>query len=432
REAGEDRARALPGFALGAGMTPDRALAAALADLGMPLTPLAELRERQGVIVYRFEATHLAQLSPEAPPVFLSRGGRLRSRVDVAPAALRDLGDRIVTHLLLRTWPGEEPLGLMGVYRPAQGDFAEPVVGSARAQAMAALALACWAEARGRARARDGAIATLRDLSILHESEEAIDTDAVACAFAQMTLAELGAFEAPDFDGAAFRERVTEALRIAYDEESGFAQGFAPPERAVIAAGLASTPAMHDRARHATRRLFRASTPASLPAMMPWLGWAELSLLEPGAAPPSAVALLDFRSLVWRHQLTADALDPRDADLAGGVVFTAGGAALPTDQTLRPLAFIATMLGDASLTPGAELAPEFGRLVASLRFLAQLTAGDAEAHMYADPRRAVGGVRTALWDQRMPLESSAMGLLTLAETLRSLEKRTGGDRTGGD
>ena len=424
--AGERTSAVFPGFALSAGMTPDRALAAALADLGMPMTPLAELRERNGVIVYRFESTHLAQLSPETPPVFLTRGGRLRSRADVAPAALRDLGDRIVTHLLLRDWPGDEPLGLMGVYQPAMGDFAEPVVGTARAQAMAALALACWADARGSDRARDGAIGVLRDLAAVHGTEEAPADDPVASALALMTLAELGAIDEPGFDVAALRERARASVTGAFEA----AAGLAAPERAVLAAGMASDPTLADIAQTLTRRLFRDSTPASLPSLMPWLGWAELSLLKAGEAPPSAIALLDFRSLVWRHQLTADALDLRDADLAGGVVFTAGGAALPTDQTLRPLAFLATMLGDASLTPRAELAPEFGRLVASLRFLAQLTAGEAEAHMYADPRRGVGGVRVALWDQRMPLESSAMGLLTVAETLRSLEKRTGNDRTG--
>lgn len=424
--AGERTSAVFPDLALTASMPPTGALRAALGDLQMPLAALTSLRDQHGVIIYRFETTHLGQLDPDSPPMFLTRGGRLRTLADVSPAGLRDLGDRVTTHLLLRRWPGEEPFGFIGTYLPARGAFADPAAPTPRAQAMAALALACWADARQSERAREGAILALRDLANVHESEQAPATDPVGAAVAMMTLAELGAIEAPGFDLDAFRDLMRETLRAAYTGDAGFAGGLRPPEQAVVAAGLTTDAELRPLARDAVRRLFRETAPPTLPALMPWLGWAELSLAEPGERIPSEIALLDFRSLVWRHQLTAAGLDPRDADLAGGVVFTAGGAALPTDQTLRPLAFLATMLGEPSLTTRDRLPGEFGRLMRSLRFLAQLTAGEAAARMYPDADRAIGGVRAALWDQRMPLESSAMGLLTLAETLRSLEKRTGG------
>lgn len=429
--AGDRSAALFPDFLLDAGMTPERALDAALAALDLPLAPLEQLRAQRGVIVYRFETTHLAQLAPGSPPVFLTRGGRIRALAEVNPAGMRDLGDRIATHILLRRWPGEEPLGLMGVYLPTRAEFEDPVIASSRAQAMAALALACWADARGSGRWRAGAIGALRDLAAVHESEPHPADDPVGAAMALMALAELGPIDEPGFDLGAFAESLRAALRGAYDADTGFAPPLAPPEQAVVACALATDAALRDLGRGAVRRLFRETAPPALPALMPWLGWAELALGAPGERVPAEVALLDFRSLVWRHQLTATSLDPRDADLSGGVVFTAGGAALPTDQTLRPLAFLATMLGSPSLTTRAELAPELGRVAASLRFLAQLTAGDSEARAYPDPRRGLGGVRSALWDQRMPLESSAMGLLTLAETIRSLEKRTGTNRTEG-
>ena len=52
---------------------------------------------------------------------------------------------------------------------------------------------------------------------------------------------------------------------------------------------------------------------------------------------------------------------------------------------------------------------------------AQLTAEERLGHMYATPGPAIGGVRASLWDQSMPLTASALGLLTLTDTLESLE-----------
>jgi hypothetical protein len=41
--------------------------------------------------------------------------------------------------------------------------------------------------------------------------------------------------------------------------------------------------------------------------------------------------------------------------------------------------------------------------------------------MYASRERALGGLRAAAWDQKIGVEATAMGLIALDETLRSLE-----------
>jgi hypothetical protein len=79
------------------------------------------------------------------------------------------------------------------------------------------------------------------------------------------------------------------------------------------------------------------------------------------------------------------------------------------------------MLGDQRLTEDAEVPQETMRLLESLRFLRQLTADEAECHMYKDPAKALGGVRNSLFDQRMPPEATAMTLLAVCETIKSLE-----------
>jgi len=78
-------------------------------------------------------------------------------------------------------------------------------------------------------------------------------------------------------------------------------------------------------------------------------------------------------------------------------------------------------LRDPRLTERGEIQGEIVRLMEALRYLRQLTASQSEAHMYKDPAKAIGGVRASLFDQRMPPEATAMTLLTVCETLRSLE-----------
>jgi hypothetical protein len=167
----------------------------------------------------------------------------------------------------------------------------------------------------------------------------------------------------------------------------------------------------------AIRDVIRNTPPNGLVATMPWVGWGLL----PGNDLPAAPALREMRSQLWQHQLKAQDLSPDAPDLAGGIVFTTSRQPLPTWQAARPLAFVATMLGDRRLTEEQEINSETVRLLEALRYLRQLTASEAEAHMYKDPARAIGGVRASLFDQRMPPEATAMTLLTVCETIRSLE-----------
>ena len=98
---------------------------------------------------------------------------------------------------------------------------------------------------------------------------------------------------------------------------------------------------------------------------------------------------------------------PDSPDLLGGIVFTAARNPLPTWQAARPVAFAATMLADPRLTPPAQVSEQTAALMRSLRFLMQLTADDAGLHMFRDRERALGGVREAPWNQRMPLQPVA-------------------------
>jgi hypothetical protein len=240
-------------------------------------------------------------------------------------------------------------------------------------------------------------------------------------------------------------------MRKSFSPETGFGQTIPATGRSVIALAMASaavveavnvaqgdkTTSVRATADQMVRRLFADTLPDQLVSQMPWLGWAELRLSDanvesskanldpqkPNSDLPTAIALRHMRDQVWQHMLTEADCGPDNSDLVGGIVFNKTKVLLPTWQSARPLAFIATMLADDRLTTPDEFNEELVRLLTALRFLRQLQADESTMWMYPNRDRALGGVRAAAWDQRMPIDASAMTLLAVCETLKSLEKR---------
>jgi hypothetical protein len=168
---------------------------------------------------------------------------------------------------------------------------------------------------------------------------------------------------------------------------------------------------------------------------MPWLGLADVrvAFLERAArqdgASDAGIVYRAMREEMWRRLATPESLSPAKADLAGSIWFGPDGGISPIATSIqsRPVVFVAAMLGDLEMTPSAEAGIETARLLAALRYLRQLTVDDASAWMYPDPARAMGGVRTSVWDQRLAPEATAMTLLAVHETLRTfdlLERRS--------
>jgi hypothetical protein len=457
---GERTEGVFPGTMLATNMQAGAALVASINALGLqkvgigdPRVTLGALRKDHGLTLYRFGVQHLAQCGPGGAPVFLHRGGRVVGATELNPAGLAALEDGLVAHLASRMWPGEEPFGLLSVYQPWTGVYEEMRPGEPAAQALAALALLRSAIVRATqpeaARTRlELGWRILADLGDVREGEaDPYDSNATLALLAAcrelMAEAEraigsgrVGAWRA-DLRERAARACALEGARgeklRALCTLEGFDPALAPAERAVVAYALAlsatgtSGPgARVDRAlaESGVRRLMRETGPGDLPNLMPWLGLAELRLAGADGPVPSAVALRQHRELVQRHTLHALDVGERDRDLQGGVVFTRGRAPLPSWHTLRPLAFVAVMLGDDRLTSREEAPAQFASLLPSLRFVAQLTVGEAEMHMFQSRERALGGVRLSLWDQRMPIEPSAMGLLTVTEAIHAIRRRS--------
>ncbi|GIK18067.1 MAG: hypothetical protein AMXMBFR77_08530 [Phycisphaerales bacterium] len=400
-------------------------VARAVGDPQLGARTPTDLARSEGVVFYRFRTVHLAHPARGEPPVFLYRGARLVDRASLGTGDLRALADRYADHLMARRWRDAGRYGMVGTLLPVAGR-AEPPFASPLQQGLVAFALAEYAAGAKpdrSERARSFAMSLLEDLAVVEPGETDPLRDSASVAMLWVAVHRLGARAHADDDVRGFLD----ALDAAMAELERAPLGSPPSARdaVVIWARAVRAAAGHGDAGAAERDLravYGAIGTASMVSLLPWLGWAELAL-HPAGEVPAAQAMWDVRDLVWEHQLsdrdaTADALD-----LVGGVVFTRSENPLPTWHTVRVLPLMATMLADERLTERELVLPELSRLLASLRFVRQLTADEAVCHLYADRERAAFGVRSAPWDQRMPPEATALALLTLTEVFQAMDAR---------
>jgi len=418
-----------PGAMLSANREPSQAILSAAGALDLPPLPLKQLRDNHGLVVYRFPVTRLAQTNPDSPPIFLFRGGRVTPISAVSAASMRTFADRLATNMLGRHWPGEQPMGLMDTIRPWIGDYEEPVIASPRSQALAALALTRWASLKENPAAQHAAVAALlQELAELGPEEDNAANDIASAA---MTLYAINEAQRAGVWGGPPPLRLTRLRSVCRDRVESVMndqRSVGAPVLALVACAAASDGVIDRSAtEQLVRALLRGAAPQELPALSPWVGWAELALHADGSSVPSAIALREHRSILWRHQIDGAGAGAAQPDLVGGIVFTAARHPEPSWQTARALALVATMLGDDRLTNDDERLPEVVRLTRAVRFLMELTMDGTDVSLVpASKQTAVGAVRNSLTDMRAPLDATSMTLLTVCEAIKAFEQAGSG------
>jgi len=417
------------------GSDPARVLASMAADITAQgetaLRPLSELAEN-GFTFSRAAVVHMAMPFEGASPVFLDRAGRIVPSQTMRTPEMRAMADSIAAHIRSRVWPGVEHFGIGGPLNAVTGR-PDPVVARPFEQAISAIALfrhaAVSAGTEQGAESERAALRIVRDLGTVEPGEEAPWSDPIAASATVGALGEMTpAQRASDPVFEVLRVRCLNEVRDAFDPDTGFAERVAPAAYGLIAWAHVRAVGMGEgftaeRAERAIRAAFRETPPGNLVSQMPFLAWADMDLNADNALP-SAVALRAMRDLCWEHQLHWRDLRPLDRDLAGGIVFTRSRVALPTWQSLRPMAALASMLGDTRVTPGSftspDIAREVVRLTDALRFVRQLQMEGECLYLARSPVQVSGGLRRATWDPTVSPEASAMGLLTVTEALRSM------------
>jgi hypothetical protein len=408
--------------------------ALALSDDNSLVLETPDRLSEQGFVFYRWKPMSIAQPAPGLGGVFLDRGGRVIAQDEISVRSIKTMSQRIATHLMNRRWDGVEKYGFVGTLDPVTGKSASAHAAPFE-QALGAYALLRYGEDADTAQKREAIEAgrdVLRALGVVETREIAPWDDPIGACMSIVALGEIPLeLILGDRDLNELRERSIETLDTLYSSSEGFAEGIPPAAQGLVAHALVASASLDPRDRSsladdAISRVFLETPSELLVSQMPFLAWAELERAGADGDIASSGALRQMRELVWEHQLKRADLDLIDRDLAGGIVFTRASAPLPSWSCLRPLAAISTMLGDERLTEGSlasgEVPMQIGRLVDSVRFVRQLVSEGETLHMYADAEGADWGVRMALWDQRMPIESSAMALLVLHETLTSFEQ----------
>lgn len=453
---GDRTAVMFPERMLTMGNEPGPALASLVAKLAddpaLAVVPLAMLTKDQGAVYYRFKVSHLAQLKAGDSPRFLTRGGRVVGAGTIDTAELRRWAEEMAKSLMERRESS-----------PSKSLFVEsfdPVRGVASGTRAAAFAQLVCAEALGNCgsflsedtttQARRVCRETYQQLLSDVDWKQAILADPAAAALMwdKASYAVLSDDPIPsDLLDEAFMASCWNVVEGGFDAERGFSEKLSPAARGLNCHARIIAPMLEkqddQKCRAAIRRAYLDAGAGGLAAYMPWLGTADVLLsckeawakLPPESRPrlvemlrkregpiAAAVALRDMRDQLWKHQLQAEELPADQQDLAGAIVFTTTRSPMPSWQMARPLVFVGWMLSDPRLTEENEVSTELLHLLDSLRFLRQLTVRDSECFMYRTSGKAIGGVRSSLWDQRMPPEATAMTLMAVCETLRSLDE----------
>ncbi|MFK7882556.1 MAG: hypothetical protein AB8F26_00040 [Phycisphaerales bacterium] len=419
------------------GSDPARELAAMAAEITgegeTALKPIADLKE-DGFTFSRAPVVHLAMPFEGASPVFLDRGSRRIPVGAVRSATMLSTADLIAAHLRSRVWPGGERYGIGGDLNATTGKI-DPIAGEPFAQSLAAIALLRHAESRSKdaAASAEAAVRIVRDLGSVERDEISAWASPLSAAGAIAALRDITPdVRATDAAFEVLRVRCLDTLGNAFDPDAGFAEDLPKGGYGLIAwahvCAMELDPAFTaERADAAIRRAFRETEPGQLVGQMPFLAWADMELYPEGELP-SAVALSAMREQVWAFQLHWRDLRPLDRDLAGGVVFTRSRVPLPTWQSLRPMAALATMIGDERMTPGGIAAGpvpgEIVRMSDGIRFVRQLVMEGDGLFLARNSTQALGGVRRAMWDPTLSPEAGAIALLTVCETMDSMKAVT--------
>lgn len=394
------------------------------------LLSIGELSGR-GFTFARCEPTWIGQSKLASGGAFLDRGGRVVQESSMGVRSIGEMGERLAGYLIAQKWPGSERYGMVGT-RDVISGRANPEVAPVYEQALVATALLRFG-ASGQTTQHTNAIqhATqlLKDLGAVEVSEpqpwDMTADGGVGAAACVVALSYMDPIQIRnDKDLVLLNAQCMKTLESLYSPVDGYSRTVPAPAWGLVAWAL-SRSGSEVVADSAIRAAFRDTPVGQLAGQMPFLGWAELNLVEGRDAVPAQAAFNQMRALMWEHQLSRADLDWRDRDFLGAVVFTTGSSVLPTSGNLRPLAFVCSMLGDPRITQGTiadgSIASEITKTVSALRFVDQLMMSDDSTFLSRSPELCVGGVRSSLWKWEVNPASSAIALMATLEFHESIK-----------
>jgi hypothetical protein len=419
----------------GAGQSPSQALIGAISEAsGDATTAMAGVAGKElgdlvqaGWSIERFGVTHAVELVKGGPAVTLTRGAALVPASAITLDALRTWRDNLREHLASRVDVGEfqsaRRYGVSGWIEPQSGTAHDR--GDRTQMHMAAMVLAA-----SHPELAEGLLGTsLRE----DGTPPKLNQDFTPVERATLVRAALALPEAARDrvlnDARPMLERPGGALADLLNPDGSWKDGVPAAQRGLIlwahagASGVAAMRVDGHVLERAVRSLLASAPPAALVTHMPWLAWAADEVSGEEGAGAGGAVLREMRSQVWQAQVGPELAKSEGADLEGALLFGTGAQARRSIgwQTARPVGGIARMLASDDITSADERMGEIVRLVASLRFLRQLTMDEASVWNCEEPERVLWGVRNGPWDRRMSIEASVMTLMAVDESIKALE-----------
>ncbi|MCC7409114.1 MAG: hypothetical protein IT442_13690 [Phycisphaeraceae bacterium] len=418
---------------------------------GEVLKLVPKVGRADGPDVRRFEVVHAARSSPDQPAAVLVRGNVLLPPTSVDGPTLSGMAEAMTDHLLRRQ---RDDGGFVGTYLPSsdQFDSDEPTL---QDDSLAAYVLARRAEYLASLEPQGP-----RAAEVLRAAQSAVrrlvttllprDASAEPAARALLVLALL---HVPDAESRkAERDQNVARLLALAGEDGQYRLSNKPdvrplnlPTQVLIDAALTAVhrlnrdPAAAEVVRKNLVHLQEMFSPGKIVPAMPWWAMMEVDRRATGldagdaaATQPSGPDVDQFASLgasmLEAQVVTQPVFGP--ADVVGGFDPMPTGqdpsewAPTPDWRSANVLAFLSLALRQ----PGVVSVDQQPRWVLgcglAARFLGQLMFAEQSLYYIRSPQDVLGGVRPALWDNRLSTAPTAMALLAvteLQETLRALE-----------
>lgn len=438
-----------PATALASNIQPRSQVVQLLADQQLKSDALVSVARPGGPTLDRFEVIHVVRALRGLPPMILVRGNAPSQPISQSRGQVIGLAQSLARHLEARIGVVGE---IAGTYHPTSDTY-DPAIAPDDERALALYALVRWTNLqkdvatpgkRNHQVARKAVEATVRLAEDL--TGEGVRVDPAATALAMMTLIE----SRLSVDHKPLRDRLASRLMSLRNEAGLFAnlpadprnpnappRAINHPTQSLIVAALSALyeqtrePEVADAVRANIGGLWQAMDHSLQVTSLPWLMRAEMRMIrldadaaagDDQARQAKARYLGDLIDRLARRQIVeVPELGPDD--VVGGFDLIGSGLALlpiPDWRSTFVLDFIAQALREEGIAQGRDRLGWLLTCGLSARFVALLTFDDPACFYVRSRDDAVGGVRLAFWDNRLPAASTAMALLALVEFEQSM------------
>ncbi|WP_432798730.1 hypothetical protein [Poriferisphaera sp. WC338] len=435
-----------PATAIAQNMLPPSQVNRLIADLNLKLTDIPQIGQPNGLTFERFDVIHYVKPQADLQPVQLIRGNKLLPPHGIGDQEVLQIAQNLSDHIATQFAPDNR---FFGTYSPTNNNY-KPNYATPQQTLLTTYSVLRhqrFLETTGQTQPSTDNTADQAS-SIAEEIAESLINPSKPAKAVELSLALMNIIESPRTTVLGpLRSALANRLFTLQNEDGSFRTASNPEAKpvsqgaqALITAALAT---LHHRSPQQDLRprvigslnvvwKLIADNPDIASAY--WIALAHTyaaDLFDASDNPKMRVAFSERQQVLGKliEQLQSKQIIelPKNgpADIVGGFqlqTIPTGAIQNPSWHSAQVLALLSVGLREPGIKANHD---GFGWiLTASLaaRFLDQLSFNDDSCYYTLSPDKVLGGTRQTLFDNRLPLTSSAMSLLATTELLETLEK----------